>query len=326
MKTYAELSVESSPSGAEVYVDGKQVGVTPLASYRLSVGGQGASAELGIKLSGYEPRVFAVKDLARGRAISVPMVVLKKQGGDTPVPVTPGGEPKAGDVRKNPADGAEMVWIPAGEFQMGDRDLLDNPRHTVKLSGYWIYKNLVTVAQYKKYCKMTGRQMPGGPSFDSGWSQGDHPIVNVSWYDAAAYAKWAGCALPTEAQWENAARGTDGRTYPWGNDWDPSKCANSVGNRLSSTKPVGSYPSGASPYGCLDMAGNVWQWCRDWYDPWYCKSDRGLDPGGPDSGGGRVVRGGSWSYFSADCFRCAYRDYRAPDFRRNLVGFRCART
>jgi len=133
----------------------------------------------------------------------------------------------------------------------------------VNLDGYWIYKYEVTVAQYRKFCNETGSNMPEAPSW--GW-QDDHPIVHVSWDNATAYTQWAGVRLPTEAQWEKAARGTDGRAYPWGNEWDATKCANSVGQRLSSTKPIGSYPSDTSPYGALDMAGNVWEWCADWYD------------------------------------------------------------
>ena len=164
-------------------------------------------------------------------------------------------------TRSNPKDGAVMVYVPAGEFLMGSTDgkVNDNerPQHKVYLTGYWMYKCPVTVAQYRKYCHATGRQMPEQPV----WSQDDHPIVNVNWHDAADYAHWAGVALPTEAQWEKAARGTDGRVYPWGNDWDSAKCVNATGG----TKPVGSCSAGASPYGALDMAGNVWQWCADWY-------------------------------------------------------------
>ncbi|MDE2207259.1 MAG: SUMF1/EgtB/PvdO family nonheme iron enzyme, partial [Armatimonadetes bacterium] len=167
--------------------------------------------------------------------------------------------------RTNPKDGAEMVWIPPGPFQMGDSDQSDNPPRRVTLSGFWMYKNDVTVTEYRRFCDATGWRMPPAPSFDPTWSQSDHPIVWVTWDDAAAYAKWAGCELPTEAQWEKAARGTDGRKYPWGSDWDISKlwCSNSQYGDAGGTTAVGHY--GMSPYGCSDMAGNVWDWCRDWY-------------------------------------------------------------
>ncbi len=118
-----------------------------------------------------------------------------------------------------------MVRIPAGTFLMGSKagegSDDEHPQHTVDLTGYWIYRTDVTVAQYRKFCTATGREMPDAP--DWGW-QDDHPVVNVDWDDANAYADWAGAALPTEAQWEKAARGTDGRIYPWGNDWDATKC------------------------------------------------------------------------------------------------------
>jgi formylglycine-generating enzyme required for sulfatase activity len=185
-----------------------------------------------------------------------------------------------------------------------------------------MYKNLVTVAQYRRFCEATGRSMPDAPGW--GWHD-DHPIVNVSWDDARAYAKWAGVSLPTEAQWEKAARGTDGREYPWGNDWDASKCVNSVGsNSPGGTKAVGSCPAGASPYGGLDMAGNVWEWCADWYGSGYYASSPGRNPAGPASGETRVLRGGSWLYGNATLFRSANRNYLIPSLRLNYLGFRCA--
>ncbi len=149
-----------------------------------------------------------------------------------PKPIQPGAGndivPIAAKTRINPKDGAEMIFIPAGPFLMGDDDMPNNPRHTVKLSSYWIYKDLVTVGMYEKFCKETGRQMPpepgfAGNEFNPGWSKEDHPIVSVSWNDAMAYCAWAGVALPTEAQWEKAARGPDGLKYPWGNEFDQSK-------------------------------------------------------------------------------------------------------
>jgi formylglycine-generating enzyme required for sulfatase activity len=238
-----------------------------------------------------------------------------------------GGE--IGRTRINPKDGAEMVSIPAGEFLMGSNDGSDDekPPHKVHLDGYWIYRNLVTVAQYRKFCQATGRQMPNPPSW--GWKE-DHPVVNVSWDDAMAYCRWAGGSLPTEAQWEKAARGTDGRKYPWGNEWDAGRlwCSKSQLGDAGMTAPVGSFPSGASPYGVLDMAGNVWQWCYDWYDEKFYSS-RLAEQANPVNEGvgekkGRVLRGGSWGDTIPNHFRAAARLSGAPPYAPYIsFGFRC---
>jgi formylglycine-generating enzyme required for sulfatase activity len=187
----------------------------------------------------------------------------------------------------NPRDGAAMVWVPAGTFRMGTDHLRvavrnrdwkearhalrrrlkgqegsnEAPSRTVYLDGYWIYKYEVTVKQYRAYCRATNRQMPEMPW--GGWRDND-PIVNVSWHDATEYAVWAGASLPTEAQWEKAARGLNGWTYPWGNFWDGTKCSNSVDAGAGAPpSPIGSFPTGISPYGAHDMAGNVEEWCLD---------------------------------------------------------------
>jgi len=185
----------------------------------------------------------------------------------------------------NPADGATLLRIPAGEFRMGDDDQKDNPRHGVYLDGFWIYKTPVTVAQFMRFCGATGHAAPDPPNW--GWRD-DHPVVNVSWADAVAYAAWAGAALPTEAQWEKAARGADGRFYPWGNGWDAARCAHSVGTARTGTAPVGTFHAGASPYGVLDMSGNVWEWCADWYDAGTMRAAAGRNPAGPPAGERRV--------------------------------------
>lgn len=232
--------------------------------------------------------------------------------------------PEKGKIKTkvNPKDGAEMIWIPAGEFTMGSNDLDDaKPPHKVYLDGYWIYKTEVAVSQYRKFCKATRRKMPPAPSW--GWKD-NHPVVNVTWSDATAYAKWAGVRLPTEAEWEKAARGTDGREYPWGNKWDASKCANSVGRRLSGTRPVGSYPQGVSPYGVHDVAGNVMEWCADWYDAGYYAKKMNRNPKGPRSGKYRMFRGGSWGLTIPGLFLPALRYYTNSDRRDVSLGFRCA--
>ena len=219
----------------------------------------------------------------------------------------------------NPKDGAAMVFVPAGEFTMGSKPRVgesdEEPEHKVDLDGYWIYQTEVTVTQYRQFCQATSRSMPSTPSW--GWKD-DYPIVNVNWWDdATAYAKWAGAALPTEAQWEKAARGTGGLTYPWGNKWYASMC---VCNE-DSTAPVGSIPAGASPYGALDMVGNVWEWCADWYDEAYYSSSPAKNPTGPADGDYRVIRSGSWLNFAAPGFRCANR-LRFSGMCID-VGFRC---
>lgn len=246
--------------------------------------------------------------------------------------------PKAGEVKINPKDGAEMVWVPAGEFLMGSTDAEiaqvvkenpglkaewfddEKPQRKVYLDGYWIYKYEVTVAQYRKFCEETGRKMPKAPSW--GWED-KHPIVNVDWEDVVAYAKWAGCRLPTEAEWEKAARGTDGRRYPWGDKWDKEKCNSwELGKRR--TMPVGSFSGGIGPYGCHDMAGNVWEWCADWYGEDYYAHAPSRNPRDPEKGEYRVLRGGGWDGHAINC-RCADRIYNNPVVFWSGFGFRPAR-
>jgi len=240
--------------------------------------------------------------------------------------------------RINPTDGAAMVWVPAGSFRMGGgtgEGLLDallnrlsgyatsnkQPAHSVYLDGYWIYKYEVTVKQYHAFCRATKRAMPPAPEW--GW-QDNHPIVNVTWHDASTYAAWAGASLPTEAQWEKAARGPDGRVYPWGNAWDGAKCCNSVDPYdAESPSPVGSFPAGASPYGAQDMTGNVWERCAVWYDALYNDHAPPRNPTGATTGQSDVVRGGSWGRGDPWVFRAAYRNGCDPSYRVEDLGFRC---
>ena len=229
----------------------------------------------------------------------------------------------------NPKDGAEMVLVPAGPFPMGEDNNPENPRHIVRLSAYYIYKNVVTVAMYEKFCVETKREMPSAPDFNPNWSRKDHPIVNVSWDDAKAYCDWAEMRLPTEAEWERAARGIDGRKYPWGNGFDTNRlqCSKDKYGDAGGTAVVGKFPSGASPYGVLDMAGNVWQWCADWYDKDFPGSRQGaeLDPMNQSVGEqkSRIARGGSCCDNVEVNFRSAFRLRNDPAVRNFNVGFRC---
>ena len=228
-------------------------------------------------------------------------------------------------------DGAEMERVRAGEFIMGSKegDEDEKPARSVYLDEYHVDKFEVTVAQFKEFCGETRQMMPRQPS----WNRDDHPVVGVSWEDATAYAKWAGASLPTEAQWEKAARGTDGGTYPWGNEAPDAggkyRCNYDPGDNDADgyeyTAPVASFPTGASPYGCMDMAGNVWEWCADWYAEDYYAQSRPKNPSGPATGRYRVLRGGDWGN-GGGYLRSANRTGLDPDYRgfyRGYGGFRC---
>lgn len=211
-----------------------------------------------------------------------------------------------------PAIPSGMVLVPAGEFFMGCNEEADKacssdekPGRSVFLDAFAIDKTEVTVAEYRQCveagkCTSTGLTMPywdGKEHAESAsfcnWDKSDgaqHPINCVDWMQADAYCRWAGKRLPTEAEWEKAARGTDKRVYPWGNEWDATK-ANAIPR---GTVPVGSFPTGASPFGVLDLSGNVWEWTADWYDSAYYQNGPTQNPSGPGTGIFRSVRGGSW--------------------------------
>ncbi len=204
----------------------------------------------------------------------------------TPVPT-----PNIIDSKTNHIDEAVLVYVPAGEFLMGseDEDAWDDekPEHLVYLDAFWIYQTEVTNRQYN-LC------VNAGACDYSREPDNDHPVTNVFRQDGRQYCQWAGGRLPTEAEWEKAARGTDRRRYPWGDDQPTCNLAN-FSECLGGTAPVGSYPLGTSPYGALDMAGNVWEWVYDGYDPDYYSLSPYENPTGPSGGGyDATMRGGSW--------------------------------
>jgi formylglycine-generating enzyme required for sulfatase activity/tRNA A-37 threonylcarbamoyl transferase component Bud32 len=227
---------------------------------------------------------------------------------NTPLPSAPSG----------------MVHVPAGEFTMGsdEGESDEQPIHTVYLDDFYIDETEVTNAQYRACVEAGACSVPLDTTYYDKADYAQHPVIYVSWNDADAYCRWAGRRLPTEAEWEKAARGTDGRTYPWGEGIDCDHVQ--YGECGGRTVPVGSKPQGVSPYGALDMAGNVWEWVADWYDSGYYSQSPGRNPPGPDSGEYRVLRGGAWpnSQWNA---RCAVRDKDLPELRDSDVGFRCAR-
>jgi formylglycine-generating enzyme required for sulfatase activity len=230
-------------------------------------------------------------------------------------------------------DGAPMVLIPAGAFWMGSPDGEGNenerPRHQVYLDAFYMDKFEVTVARYADLIRAEIRWKPEGwDKVDSG-KHGNLPVVGVEWWDAKTYCEWVGKRLPTEAEWEKAARGTDGRTYPWGNEPPTTRLANYfykafTGNAYNEgLAPVDSYEAGKSPYGLHHMAGNVQEWTGDWYDTDYYSKSPERNPKGPSSGQDRVVRGGSWNYAPV-YVRSALRLRYSPSERLAFMGFRCA--
>ena len=224
----------------------------------------------------------------------------------------------------NKKDSSILVRIPTGEFEMGDGKDTNCPKHKIELSEYWMGIYCVTNRQYERFVRATKHRAPD----NSLWQKGellDHPVVNVSWDDAAAYAKWAGLSLPTEAQWEKAARGPNGLIYPWGNEWDQSKCRNAKNKGSAQTAAVWDYPAGTSGYGTMQQSGNVWEWCADWYEESYYGKSSAKDPTGPNGGSRRVLRGGSWRHDDASYFRGAYRSRDGPALRDGIRGFRLVR-
>jgi formylglycine-generating enzyme required for sulfatase activity len=239
-----------------------------------------------------------------------------------------------------------MIKVEAGEFTRGSDAGQDRekPERRIYLDGYKIGRYPVTNEEYKKFIDDCGyhdkefwteegwewkeeeKISEPGLWHDRKWNGPNFPVVGVSWYEAGAYAKWLSkktgekYRLPTEAEWEKAARGTDGGTYPWGEGIDKNKC-NYDETGLNRTSPVGIFPEGTSPYGCFDMAGNVWEWCSDWFDEKYYEKSPDKNPQGPAHGENRVLRGGYWVN-DAGHVRAAYRDGFGPSCRWFRAGFR----
>lgn len=196
-----------------------------------------------------------------------------------------------GSSQAREVDGMTLLYVPPGEFAMGWRDGGPDawPVHTVFLGGFWIDKTEVSSQQYA-LCVGAGKCKRPRVTQPSG----DSPVVDVSWRDADAYCSYVGARLPTEAEWEKAARGADGRLYPWGNKLENSKM--SLFTWDSKMPPVGSFPEGSSPYGVLDMAGGAFEWVADWYSPSYYAESPAENPKGPTTGKVHVIRGGWWEY------------------------------
>jgi serine/threonine-protein kinase len=237
--------------------------------------------------------------------------------------------PGAGEKHVSAMDGMEMVYVPAGEFEMGssgedphaDEDEL--PLHTVYLDAYWIDRTEVTNSLYT-LCLTAGVCTPPARSkYHSQRGYENHPIIGVSWDQARVYCGWAGRRLPSEAEWEKAARGTDDRMFPWGNQ-PPSDDLLNFNHNVDETTPAGSYPDGASPYGALDMAGNAWEWVQDGYSTRFYSISPTQNPISDSPVNRRVLRGGNWDS-NADGVRSTNRFWAFPG-RNDTDGFRCAKS
>ena len=232
----------------------------------------------------------------------------------------------------------DMVTVPAGSYTMGCNDLVDidceeheRPGHTVTVKEFMIDRTELTVADYRR-CVAAGECLQPDPNDGCTYEAPDHdrfPINCVTWQHADRYCRWVGKRLPTEAEWEKAARGVDGAKYPWGNVPEPS-CDYAVmfdesACGVTDTLPVGNRPKGMSPYGLYDTAGNVWEWVADWYAADYYGSGPAADPKGPAVGTNRVLRGGSWGMSYENFLRASARWGKEPAADFGTIGFRCVR-
>jgi formylglycine-generating enzyme required for sulfatase activity len=281
--------------------------------------------------------------------LGIAALLLARCSGVPPVPVP-------GDTRTRPTDGAIMIYVPGGEFQMGSTDdevddtlrlchktwgncqrewFADQaPIHTVVLDAFWMDRTEVTNKQYTQ-CVLDNRCAASRCADDYRHAGADYPVVCVSWEDAQTYCAWAGARLPTEAEWEYAARGSERRVYPWGETFD---CARGnfddeteINAHVVSGKagcdgyvrpaPVGSFPEGASWCQVQDLAGNVWEWVSDWYGAY--PPERQANPKGPEDGREKVLRGGSWNN-REHTLRSAFREGETPSYTYVIFGFRCA--
>ena len=259
-----------------------------------------------------------------------------------------------GDIHAiNGKDSSRLVYVPEGPFLMGgaDWDTLaeedEKPPHLHRTEAFFIGVYAITNAQMALFVNQT--QYTGAIDSEhfrkrfsihtdkASWAyprgKEEYPAVELNFQEVNAYCRWAGLRLPCEAEWEKASRGTDGRVYPWGNTWNVDYCCNSVNDRRNGPEAVESRPDGRSPYGCFNMAGNVWEWSSDWYNPYSYDSYAQCDYRLPEVGVYRVLRGGSWCWPDADhrrFFRCSYRNHLSPLFpsynTKDLsFGFRVAR-
>ncbi len=295
---FGHLELNSQPQGAMVYIDGEFKGETPLTISDLSIGFNQ------LKLIKYTPEAI----LRHEAQVTINLGANQLNIAQLERVIPP----------------ADMVFIPGSDFEMGGMQGKSNeqPLHQVYLDNFYIDKYEVSNARYNEFVQATGNKPPTLWG-DENFNQPKQPVVGVSWQDAGNYCKWAGKRLPSEAEWEKTARGTNGHLYPWGDEFVYGQ-ANIIvpGDGYRYTAPVGSYPDSVGPYGALDMAGNAAEWCADWYASDYYANSPDAEPQGLTSGEYRIVRGGSWNSPGYDV-RSTSRWRYYPDTPRSYIGFRC---
>ncbi|MEK7761082.1 MAG: SUMF1/EgtB/PvdO family nonheme iron enzyme [Nitrospirota bacterium] len=314
-------SIESGHSGGPIFQGGNVVGVVGLGSQ---------SAGRGVTIRSVQDYIEGFGITAQERASAASMAT---ESSPPPAAIAKSEpRPMTQDHEITGKGDAPMMLIPAGEFWMGSPNGVgapdEHPRHRVYLDAYYMDRFEVTVSRYTESMQSTGRQDPRYWKQVKTGKHSDLPVIGVDWHDAEAYCRWVGKRLPTEAEWEKAARGTDGRTYPWGNNKPTTRLGNFMKKTLANAyderlAPAESYEEGQSPYGLHHMAGNVWEWTADWYDEHFYAASPQRNPTGPLTGTYKVIRGGSWDDEPVDV-RSAYRGKYQPMERYDNIGFRCA--
>ena len=318
---YGEISVATDVANAAIFLDGGFVARSTEREVRLRNVPVGKREVVVRDLSNREDT--ARVEVEEGRTAQVVASLLKLPRDSAASEWLPIGEnPQGFSEYWRRRDAALVVEVPEGEFTMGSAEgeggADEHPQRTVHVSRFRIDKLEVTWRQFRRFLEAKPLAPPAAPPWGM---REDYPATNVVWEEAKAYCEWVGGRLPTEAQWEKAARGSDGRKFPWGNDWDPERC-NSWEGGPHRPASAGSHPRCVSPYGVYDMAGNVWEWCADFYAERAYAEGASRDPRGPATGDTRVLRGGYWNNHP-DLVRAAHRYKTASDYRNMNYGFRC---
>jgi formylglycine-generating enzyme required for sulfatase activity len=331
---YFYPTVGEGNSGGPIIQNGKVVGLVGAGGQLIGQGVTARSIEDYIEGFGITAQETAPEKAAEAPPESTAPSKPEKPpptAKPSPTPIAPPEREPAVAVSKaeiRARDTVPLVLIPAGEFLMGsgNGDQEEKPMHSVYVDTFYMDKFEVTIAQYEKFLRSSGRK---GPRY---WEEvnldeyRDRPVIGVNWEDAHGYCEWAGKHLPTEAQWEKAARGTDGRIYPWGNGPPAAKHGNfgqcCEWKGYKSLAAVNLHEEGKSPYGVHNMVGNVREWTRDWYGAEYYAMSPRSNPLGPESGTERVIRGGSWAN-SGEYLQATNRDRERPDLASATIGIRC---